>query len=111
MSARLATHMVVAALIRRVQHGGGHAAVLAIGDRDAGGLLVQCCERGRLRALLEQTYDFDGSLTWRDVELPDIADQPQIESYFARRRTRDTDLWLVEIDIDQPDQFVRAMFD
>ena len=44
MEARLPAHVEVAGLIRAVESAGGFATVIAKGERDAGTLLVICCE-------------------------------------------------------------------
>ena len=46
MSARLASSLIVSALMQRAQAEGGFAAVLAKGDPNAGAVLVILTERG-----------------------------------------------------------------
>jgi len=46
MDARLPAHLEVSGLLRAVEAAGGFATVLARGERDAGTILVVCCENG-----------------------------------------------------------------
>jgi hypothetical protein len=84
--------MIVAALIRRTEAAGGHAAVLARGDATAGTLLVQLAERGVAGALLER---MPGASGFRWTETGPAEGRAD---YLARRRRADPDLWIVELD-------------
>jgi hypothetical protein len=95
MGARLAAGLLVAALIRRVEAGGGSAAVLARGDATAGALLIQLAERGVPGDLLERRLDPQGAYRWAATGPDDPAAR---NDYLARRRQRDPDLWIVELD-------------
>ena len=46
MDGRIPAHLEVAGLIRAVEAAGGFGTVIAKGERDAGTLLVICCESG-----------------------------------------------------------------
>lgn len=99
MTARLASGVLAGALMRRVQAAGGSAAVLAKGDAQAGAVLVRCAERGAAVAILERVLGVNG-YGWRRVAEADLDD------YAARRRARDPDLWLIELDIPDSERFV-----
>jgi hypothetical protein len=95
MAARLAAGLLVSALIRRVEAAGGSAMVLARGDATAGALLIQLAERGVAGPLLERTLDSRGHYTWT----PAGPEGPGARAdYIVRRRRRDPDLWVVELD-------------
>lgn len=97
--------MLVSALVRRVANGGGAAVVVAKGDATAGSILLICMERGRLTAYRERLLKPDGSYGWEAVgPSPDSA--PGVsDSWLARRRQRDPDLWIVELDIPNAERF------
>jgi hypothetical protein len=61
---RLPAHLEVSGLIRAVEAAGGFATVIAKGERDAGTLLVVCCERGAAAAAYERMPQPDGSRAW-----------------------------------------------
>ncbi|MFN3229971.1 MAG: DUF1491 family protein [Asticcacaulis sp.] len=93
----LATDLWVAALIRRAELGGAFAMVLAKGDARAGTVLVKALNRaaGTCRIYTE-AFGAEGDRLWmRPVRSEDEA---EIEAWIARQRSRDPDLWVVEID-------------
>jgi hypothetical protein len=108
MIARLASGVVVTALMRRVQGAGGNAAVLAHGDETAGAILLVIASRGEALRLLTRRLDPSGAYVWDDIALP----QPDGESggsavaeLVDRARRRDPDLWVVELDIADGQRF------
>jgi hypothetical protein len=101
MSARLPTHLIVGALLRRVNDAGGIAVVRARGDADTGAILVLLERENRL---LERAIDLDG----HDMLIPSgpaatSADSP--DEYWMKRRARDPDLWVVALDIPDGERF------
>lgn len=105
MSARLTSRMLIGALSRRVQAAGGSATVLAKGDEVAGAVLLMCMERGAFQKLLERMPLLDGSLQWQAIGPQGAENLAEAESYLARRRRSDPDLWLIELDIAQAERF------
>ena len=100
MSDRLPTGLVVGALLRRVNDAGGIGVVLARGDAQAGGVLVCIVDRGGVTRILEPGLGADG-LT---ALIESIAtDDPEI--YWRKRRARDPDLWVIELDIPSAERF------
>lgn len=104
MSTRLPTHLLVGALLRRVNDAGGMAMVLARGDADAGALLLITGEKGHNYRALERGMGPDGALTLVETG-PAGADAPTLTDYWQRRRARDPDLWVIELDIAQAERF------
>ena len=97
MTARLTAGLLVSALVRRMQAAGGHAMLLAKGDPTAGAILLVLTDRGRTTALLERTLGADGYiLTPTGPADPDAPGT--LPDYLARRRQRDPDLWVVELE-------------
>ncbi len=101
MTGRLPAHLVVGALLRRVNDAGGFAVVRARGDADAGAILVLLERESRL---LERAIGLDGT----DVLVvsgpaADSAESP--DEYWQRRRSRDPDLWVVALDIADGERF------
>lgn len=103
--ARLATGAIVNALVRRANQLGGTAMVLARGDDTAGGILFVAYERG------EKPRFFERGLGSRGVPelLPSgpaaLADETAVTEYWQRRRSRDRDLWVLELDIADAERF------
>ncbi|PZQ61978.1 MAG: DUF1491 domain-containing protein [Sphingomonas taxi] len=104
MSVRLPTHLAVGALLRRVNDSGGLAVVRASGDPQTGAVLLLIVEGRGLRAM-ERMRGLDD----RDSLVPagpPSGDEPAVEDYWRRRRARDPDLWVIELDVPQAERFV-----
>ena len=94
--------MLVSALIRRVGAEGGNATVLTKGDATAGAILLICMERGMVLSVRERVLDAQGAYAWTVVG---PAEPDALAAYLDRRRNRDSDLWLVELDIANAERF------
>ena len=106
MDARLPAHLEVAGLIRAVEAAGGFATVIAKGERDAGTLLVVCCESGADAAAYERMPQPDGSRAWILACKQDIENPQKFWEYCERRRRQDGDLWVVELDVPNGERFI-----
>lgn len=95
MSEHLPTHLLVSALLRRINDGGGLAVVRARGDAQGGAILTVLLEAGGAR-ILERGYDARGAPAL--TESVPIDSEESIETYWKRRRDRDPDLWVIELD-------------
>ena len=98
MSDRLPSELLVKAMIRRAFDEGGSASVLARGDAMGGAILILTLERGERPAFYERGIGARGT--------PDLirggpgdSSLEAAETYWRRRRLRDPDLWVVELDI------------
>ena len=105
MTHRLTTAMLVSALVRRVNAEGGSAVVAAKGDPTAGSILLICMEKGRLTAYRERVLDGDGRYAWTIVGPAGDAASETGDAWLARRRARDPDLWLIELDVPNAERF------
>lgn len=101
MSERLPTSLLVAALLRRTGEAGGFGAVLARGDPDAGAVLVVATDRGAPARMLERGPGRGG--------LVDSTPADDVDGYWRRRRTRDPDLWVVELDVADAERLAAAV--
>jgi hypothetical protein len=106
---RLAAHVEVSALIRRIEGQGGSGMVLSKGDREAGAILLLLCDRGTPKTLLERVLDVSGSYRWQRAGPQDIENYQEVNSYMERRRRLDGDLWFVELDIAGVERFAAEM--
>jgi len=105
---RLAAQVLVTGLLRIASGEGGTGAVLARGDADAGGIVVLLAERGRAIRLLERGSTPDGAPAWLPRPLPG-GESGELDAYLDRRRARDPDLWIVELDVADSERFGAAM--
>lgn len=105
MSVRLASGLVVNALVRRVNAEGGSAMVLAKGHAEAGAILVLALERGENPRFFERGIGSDGLSALLPSGPSAFDDSDAVTDYWQRRRSRDPDLWVVELDIAAAERF------
>lgn len=96
---RLATHVIVSALIRTAEAQNAFAAVLRKGDRTAGSILLLRREKGQNPTLFERYPSIDGSPVWSEVTIEDTEKEQKISEYLERRVVRDPDTWILELDV------------
>jgi hypothetical protein len=96
---RLPSGVLVSAMLRRVNDAGGFGTVLAKGDPQAGAVLVVAVGAGESR-LLERGIGPDGR-----PGLIDSTPADDLDGYWRRRRARDPDLWVIELDIPDSQRF------
>lgn len=102
---RLATHMLVAVLRRRIANAGGFFTVVAKGDADAGAILLIAHHNRRNSVLLERRYAGDKGYVLAQVGPQDVGTLEQCEQYAVTRRASDPDLWVIEADIANAERF------
>lgn len=109
MEGRLPAHLEASAIVRLAEAQGGFATVLAKGERDAGTILVVTLCRGRDGVLYEKMPQRDGTRVFLAAKRENPENTPEFSEYLARRRHQDSDLWLIEVDIADPERFVAAL--
>lgn len=108
MAGRLASSVLVAALLRRAQDEGGNGAVLAKGDPTAGSVTVILAEKGRKVCFLERLLLPGGNYAWQRSG-QDIENEDEFGNFLARRRKYDPDIWILELDIASAERFAAEM--
>ncbi|MFC4253856.1 DUF1491 family protein [Altererythrobacter xixiisoli] len=106
MDTRLPAHIEAGGLLRAVESAGGFASVIARGERDAGTLLVICCEKGRDARLYERMPQADGTRSWSVIRVQDYENPREFWDYCSRRQLQDPDVWIVELDIANAERFI-----
>ena len=109
--ARLAAHVEVAGLIRRVQAEGGFAMVLHKGEQDAGTLMVVLRQGREPPRCFERMPSLDGNRTWQDTgprgdDDREAGESSAVDAYLEKRGRQDPDLWIVELDIADGERFI-----
>ena len=106
MDDRLPAHLEAASLIRRAEAEGGFGAVIKRGDPDRGSLVLLLSSRGQHLTCLERALSGDGSYAWQRVG-PAAGSDPAAVSGWTQSRVRfDEDLWLIDLDIADPERFI-----
>lgn len=106
MEQRLPAHIEVNGLIRAVQAAGGFATVIAKGEREAGTILVVCCQSAAPARAFERMPRPDGSREWTLSRMQDTEKPYEFSEYLTRRAKQDGDLWIVELDIADGERFI-----
>ena len=96
---RLTTQLIISAMLRRVHDAGGSAMVLAKGDATAGGILVLALEKGGNPRFFERGLGPEGLPKLIQSGPQTTDNEEESTAYWRRRRARDPDLWVVELDI------------
>lgn len=109
MEARLATSVLVSALVRRAESEGGFAAVLARGDSTSGAILVVLTEKGANPVVYERMLQSSGDYAWATSGARTSEKAEEVPALIARRRRSDPDLWVLELDIPSTERFAAGM--
>jgi hypothetical protein len=109
MEPRLASSVLVGALVRQAEAEGGFAAVVAKGDATAGAILLVLTERGAKTEVYERVLESGGGYSWRGAGPHPSENSAEVPEFVARRRRFDPDLWVVELDIPSIERFAAEM--
>lgn len=108
MQPRVASSILVSALLRRAESEGGFGMVLAKGDPTAGAVGVLLAERGENPRLFERLLQPDGHYAWQESQRR--LDRPgDLQALIEQRRRFDPDSWLIELDIASTERFAAEM--
>jgi hypothetical protein len=103
---RLPAKLEVSGLLRRIEADGGFATILHSGDAEGGALLLIVSSRGRYVASLERILGMSGGYEWRPTGPSESAGSEDLLEFLAKRTRFDPDLWIVELDIAEPERFI-----
>ena len=106
MDGRLAASVEATALMRRAESDGGFATVIQKGDPDRGALLLLVRGRDGHVACLERVLSMEGAYNWQPSGPGDSAGEQELAEFLQKRRRFDDDLWIIELDIAQPERFI-----
>ena len=109
MSERLPAHLEVSSMIRLAESNGGFAMVLHKGERDAGTILIVSMFRGDNVRLYERMPQLDGTRPFVLTKTQDIEKSKEFDDYVNRRRSQDPDIWVLEVDIADPERFIALL--
>ncbi len=105
MSDRLPSGLLVSAMLRRANDAGGFGAVLARGDAQGGTILIVIARPGMPERVVERGPGAAGEAVLVD-STPATGTDGGIADYWRRRRSRDPDLWVIELDVAGAEQLV-----
>ena len=85
-------------MIRRAELGGASAFVARKGEPDAGAVLVKVSLLDGRARVWSSAYGGDGHRRWLKATGADYVPEAEADAYIARARSRDSDLWIVDIE-------------
>jgi hypothetical protein len=106
MTPRLASGLLASALLRRVNDAGGMAMVLAKGDAISGAFLFVALSQGQDPRAFERGIGPDGESALVPAGPQPVESESALTDYWQRRRARDPDLWVIELNIANAERFV-----
>jgi hypothetical protein len=109
MTGRLSAQLEAAALVRSAEAGGGFGAIVKRGDSDRGALILLIASRGTHHGCLERALAPDGSYRWERVGPGSGAGAEALADWSQKRVRFDEDLWLIELDVADPERFIVEM--
>lgn len=106
MTDQLPARIEATGLVRQAEAEGGFGTILKRGDPDRGSLVLIVTRRGEYRGCLERALASDGKYRWLQVG-PKAGSEPALLAEWSQKRVRfDEDLWLIELDIPDPERFI-----
>ena len=95
---QLPAHLWITAKIRQLNQENTPAYILQKGEKNSGTLLVKVSKLNGSCCLYTQMRDLDGNLGWIHALKSDSPNDPEADAYIARVKSRDPDVWIVEIE-------------
>jgi hypothetical protein len=109
MTSELKARVTASALMRLAQQHGGFAAVISKGDPNAGQLLLIILQKGQFFGIFERQLGPDFGYSWQPCGPQAIENTSEITGYQERRRARDPDLWVIELDVPVATQLIAEL--
>ena len=106
MSGRLNARLWVSAMLRLVQQAGDFATVVKKGDETAGQVIVVARRRDGYIQVFTRTMNSRGDYSWTVAMAGGKEQLAKVNEYLDRQGRVDPDLWVIELDTDNPERFV-----
>ena len=106
---RLTSQLQVDALRRLAESAGGFGMVLKKGDATAGQILAILLEKGDNPRLFGRQMADDFTYQWAEIDVKGRDGGGTLAEYCARARSRDPDLWIIELDVAQITPLIAAL--
>jgi len=106
VNARLTARVAVNALVRRANALGDFATVARKGDENAGQIVLLARRRDGRVQVFTRAMRADGAYAWTIAIEGDKEELDKINEYLGRQSRYDPDLWVVELDTDNPERLV-----
>jgi hypothetical protein len=106
VSTRLNAKLWVGSLLRRVNQVGDFATVVKKGDETAGQVILVARRRNGQLQVFTRTMNSRGNYSWTVAVENSQEELAKVNEYLERQARYDPDLWIIELDTDNPERFV-----
>lgn len=106
MSSGLSAGIWVSGLVRMAQAAGDFATIAKKGDETAGQVLLVARRRNGHVQVYSRTMNSRGSYNWTLAAESRPDELAKVNDYLDKQRRYDPDLWIVDLDTDNPERFV-----
>lgn len=106
MSDKLDTALWVSALVRQAQAAGDFATIVKKGDPTAGQVILVTRRRNGHVEAYSRTMNSRGNYSWTVAAESRGEELSKVNEYLERQRRYDPDLWIIDLDTDNPERFV-----
>jgi hypothetical protein len=106
MSAKLNAGLWVGAVVRLAQSRGDFATIAKKGDETAGQVILVTRQRNDHVQVYSRTLNSRGDYSWTVAIASPPEELGKVNEYLDRQRRYDPDLWIVDLDTDNPERFV-----
>jgi hypothetical protein len=106
VSVRLTPKLWVSSLVRRANLAGDIATIVKKGDETAGQVLLVARRRSGELQVFTRTMNSRGSYSWTVAVQTNQEELGKVNEYLERQTRYDPDLWIVELDTENPERFV-----
>lgn len=96
---RIASDVQIKAMQRIAEGQGNFLTIIGKGDPVSGSIVIIARKRGDLPRILERFPTLDGEPKWEASGPKTVESEQDISEWIDRRKARDPDLWIVELDI------------
>jgi hypothetical protein len=96
---RLPSRLWIEALVRRAQLSGASAFIVQRGDDDRGDVLIKVARLDGTAAAYLPSTNLEGERVFLNLEMQGVGpEEAGVDEYVRRAKSRDSDLWIVEIE-------------
>jgi hypothetical protein len=109
MPPRLASGLLVRALIQQAEAGGGFGTVVHKGEANSGSLFLVLAEKGRPVKILEKILNSNGQYEWQESSSQAVENKENLQKFLSRRKKFDPDSWVLELDVPDTQRFTDSL--
>lgn len=106
MSGKLNARLWVNAIVRMAAAGGDFATIAKKGDETAGQVILVARRRNDHVQVYTRTMNSRGDYSWTVAVASPPEELGKVNEYLDRQRRYDPDLWIVDLDTENPERFV-----